>query len=247
MTGRDLPRPVRDRLRQSAPNANVRAQDWRHHKKQPGFMSILDDSYLNPTDAPLDPIMAKSKYRDTFDKVTSPSKDVTSSHKALFSSTPRKQEMVEDTTLDVSSVPFESSSLRSDETLLAESMALSSSRDETSPPIRRGLAQPSLDRNVPVTHVSRSPTQSHYSTRPANQKSQPETTSQTAGRAADRFSGAKSKAPSDVTAQGPPKRNRKSAIMARAAFWDNRVTQGLSSDKQLDTEFPEMPLESFKR
>ena len=38
-----------------------------------------------------------------------------------------------------------------------------------------------------------------------------------------------------------PKRNKSSAIMARAAFWDKKITEGE------ETEFPEMPEDSFKR
>ena len=85
LTGRDLPKTVRDKLRQSAPpvqNSNIRIHDLSAQKKRPGFLSMLDDSYLQQQEAPLDPTMQKSKYRDTFDRVMEPasSSSVTSSH-----------------------------------------------------------------------------------------------------------------------------------------------------------------------
>ena len=54
--------------------------------------------------------------------------------------------------------------------------------------------------------------------------------------------GAKTKSPPPCL--DTPKRNRSSAIMARAAFWDNKVTHGEESG---DSEFPELPEDSFKR
>ncbi len=61
-----------------------------------------------------------------------------------------------------------------------------------------------------------------------------------------RASGAKAKSAEGVSGSAP-KRNRNSAIMARAAFWDNRVDAGLASDKDVNLEFPDMPSDSFKR
>lgn len=45
----------------------------------------------------------------------------------------------------------------------------------------------------------------------------------------------------------PPKREKNSAIMARAAFWDKRIDEGEADDDKMLTEFPEMPEDSFKR
>ena len=44
------------------------------------------------------------------------------------------------------------------------------------------------------------------------------------------------------------KPGRKSAIMERAAFWDNRITEGKASDKEVSLEaFPELSKDMFKR
>jgi len=45
-----------------------------------------------------------------------------------------------------------------------------------------------------------------------------------------------------------PTRAKNSTIMARAAFWDSRITQGAASDKDApNLAFPDMPDANFKR
>ncbi len=78
MTGRDLPKPVREKLRQNTSlagqgNTNVRLPDIDAQKKRPGFLSMLDDSYLSSQSLPEeDPTMKKSKYKGAYDKIFGP-------------------------------------------------------------------------------------------------------------------------------------------------------------------------------
>ena len=46
----------------------------------------------------------------------------------------------------------------------------------------------------------------------------------------------------------PSPTGKQSTIMARAAFWDNRILEGNTSDKVLPEEaFPSLPQDTFKR
>ena len=63
----------------------------------------------------------------------------------------------------------------------------------------------------------------------------------------NRSTGEKSKSIVSEIADEPPKRNRNSGIMARAAFWDKRVDEGIASDKEVGSEFPDLPVATFKR
>ena len=228
LTGRDLPKTVREKLKQSAPtvqNSNIRVQDFSGHKRRPGFLCMLDDSYLEPAEAPLDPTMQKTKYRDTFDRVLSTSTTSMTSPHGPRSSTPRRAEEV-NMSFNVSGVPHGSPcSTRTDESLVTEKRS----------------------------HDSKEPIKSAGTSNSANQslrqvtKARTASTNQSVNQSANRSSGAKSKSTSNEPVDGPPKRNRKSAIMARAAFWDKRVDQGVSSDKEVAAEFPDMPVDSFKR
>ena len=40
---------------------------------------------------------------------------------------------------------------------------------------------------------------------------------------------------------------RRSAVMARAAFWDKRIENEQASDADSNMEYPELPAETFKR
>ncbi len=218
LTGRDLPRTVRERLKQSqppAPNPNVRIQDLDAQRKRPGFLSMLDDSYLKQTKDPIDPTMEKSKYRDTFDRVTSsyagPPRD-------LNAPAPRMHQ-VSGSRSNMSSPPLHSmaawnrfgSESQSIHQQIEQDTALGQHRQ--APSHRRGFM---ASQNPPNT--------SHAEAAAPVQSS--------------RFSGAKSKSSSEDSLEGPPKRNRKSTILARATFWDNRVHQGIASDKEVTSDFP---------
>lgn len=73
---------------------------------------------------------------------------------------------------------------------------------------------------------------------------QPITTTKTLTRSASDSNSGKT----DKSKLGPPpKRGKNSAILARAAFWDNRIQQGQVQDEEVRDEFPELPVDSFKR
>ena len=183
---------------------------------------MLDDSYLEPKEAPLDPTMQKGKYRDTFDRMLSTSAPGVTSPHGPRNSTPRRAEEV-NMSFNVSSVHHGSPcSTRTDESLVAENR----SPDSRGPMKSTGASSVGYQSLRQVTKA---------------------TPNQSVNQVGSRSSGAKSKSTSDAPVDEPPKRNRKSAIMARAAFWDKRVDQGIASDKEIASEFPDMPSESFKR
>ena len=209
---------------------------------------MLDDSYLQQQEAPLDPTMQKSKYRDTFDRVMEPasSSSVTSPH-GPRSSTPRRAEQV-DMSFNVSSVPHgspystrtdESSSSRSHDNK-EQSRSSDAVNHEIQFPAESGSA--SGDGNAHASHANSTNLSS-------NRQDIVKGSTAAAGwdSSLNRSTGEKSKSIGSEPADEPPKRNRNSAIMARAAFWDKRVDEGIASDKEVGSEFPDLPVATFKR
>ena len=202
---------------------------------------MLDDSYLQQQEAPLDPAMQKSKYRDTFDRVVTPASTSTSPH-GPRSSTPRRAEEV-DMSFNVSSVRHGSPySTRTDESSYAENRS-HDGKEQT-----KSTSAVSYGSKFGETSSS-----THASSLSNNNSGSKQDIAKGSAAAvgwnpsSNRSSGVKSKSTSNEPSDEQPKRNKKSSIMARAAFWDRRVDQGIASDKEVSSDFPDLPTDSFKR
>lgn len=208
---------------------------------------MLDDSYLQQTETPLDPAMQKSKYKDTFDRVMTPTAASTSPH-GPRSSTPRRAEEV-DMSFNVSSVRHGSPySTRTDESSYAENRSHDGKEQtKSTSAVSYGSKLQDSGRSWGETSSS-----THASSSANNNTSKQDIVKGPTAVAgwnppSSRSSGVKSKSTSNEPSDEPPKRNKKSAIMARAAFWDRRVDQGIASDKEVGSEFPDLPTDTFKR
>ena len=208
---------------------------------------MLDDSYLQQTETPLDPAMQKSKYKDTFDRVITPTTASTSPH-GPRSSTPRRAEEV-DMSFNVSSVRHGSPySTRTDESSYAENRSHDGKEQtKSTSAVSYGSKLQDSGRSWGETSSS-----THASSSANNNTSEQDIVKGPTAVAgwnppSSRSSGVKSKSTSNEPSDEPPKRNKKSAIMARAAFWDRRVDQGIASDKEVGSEFPDLPTDTFKR
>lgn len=216
LTGRTLPKSVRDRLHQSTSDphkANVLIKD---SKKRPGFMSILGDSYLASEDTvEADPTLQKNKYKGAYEKIE---KILDAPRSSTPSFSPYKSEL---SSLNVSEVPHHQSP--------SPNRALGSNTDSDR-----------TERMLPVfSPPLRSTNQSLANNSSASQNGSSMVTSL-------RASGAKSKAVNEAN-DSAAKKNRSSAILARAAFWDARVEQGIASDHHVSEEFPFTQTEANKR
>ena len=203
LTGRDLPRSVREKLREQAPDvvqsSNVRLQEDPHRRAQ--LRMMLEDS-------------ATHEY--TMEDEASRAEDTQPRSSTPFG-TPVVNVSLEHSRVSVGSTP--------------SPKGLSGSYAATTRSVKRTAPSP-----VKANQQAKSASYAEDLNLPAEDKS--------TGHIADN--------PQGATASGStlpaPVKGRRSAIMARAAFWDDRILQGKASDKELDKqEFPGLPENSFKR
>ena len=225
LTGRDIPRTVREQLKRQTPsvtpNTNIRGEV----KQRSGLIDLFDDSDLQVKDEPLPVPQSQVPPRSSTplhdDSLHRPMTEEARSRAYMDQSSIHSPEAQKHSPVKDSSRLIQSSSSY---TTQAQPGKSSSKKSDSAP-------QPII--------VSASG--KHRTVSDEEPQGATAAPPRSILRRSSSFGG------TDEKKEDVPKKNRRSAIMARAAFWDHRITQGQLSDEAVDVNYPDLPDETFKK
>ncbi len=267
LTGRDLPKTIREKLKSQSPhgpqNTNIRGAESKPQgqdqgqetKRRPHFMSLFDDSELHEVKEDDNVKPKKSQRMDNtggprsstpmYGDFVTPNRGQRSPEQQYFDQSSIQSPDISAATATPQHASLGAASSKSQPIKLSQSRSPGGRSESTSGPRSPGGKSES-------TSGPRSPGERGQSTsgsRSPGGRGQSTSGPWSPGGKDQSTSGSRSPEAEGKGQMPAPilKKGRSSAILARAAFWDNRIEEGKTSDQDGSNQFPQMPTDSFKR